>query len=66
MNVTSVPASMEAQTILNALQQAVSNSLEKKRRLGQYAVTWQNGRPIQVGDDAPTAGSEDATETIVD
>jgi hypothetical protein len=53
MNITSVPPSAEAQTILNALQQAVAKNLEKKRRLGQYAVTWKNGRAIQIGDDAP-------------
>ena len=53
MNTTSVPPSAEAQTILNALQQAVTKNLEKKRRLGQYAVTWKNGRPVQAGEDAP-------------
>lgn len=53
MNITSAPPSAEAQTILNALQQAVTKNIEKKRRLGQYAVTWKNGRPVQVGEDAP-------------
>lgn len=44
------PESLEA---LQALQQAVTKALERKRRLGQYAVIWRNGRPVQVGDDAP-------------
>jgi len=30
---------------------------EKKRRLGQYAVTWQDGKPVVKGEDAP--GSND-------
>ncbi len=38
---------------LETLRQAVGKALEKKRRLGQYAVTWQNGRPVVTGDDAP-------------
>ena len=59
MNITSVPPSAEAQTILNALQQAVAKNLEKKRRLGQYAVTWQNGRPVEVGEDAPKVEGKD-------
>ncbi len=54
MTITSAPPSPQAQAMLKALQDAVTKSLERKQRLGQYAVTWQNGRPIQVGDDAPT------------
>lgn len=26
---------------------------EKKQKLGQYAVIWQNGQPVQMGGDAP-------------
>lgn len=54
MNITrkSTP-SPEAQRQLNALRQAVSNALEKKRRLGQYAVIWQDGKPVRIGEDAP-------------
>ena len=53
MNITSAPPSPQAQAMLKALQEAVSKSLEKKRRLGQYAVTWQDDRPVQTGEDAP-------------
>ncbi|MFZ2854176.1 MAG: hypothetical protein WAZ34_08695 [Rhodocyclaceae bacterium] len=53
MTITSAPPSPQAKAMLNALKDAVGKSLEKKRRLGQYAVTWQNGRPVQAGDDAP-------------
>jgi hypothetical protein len=54
MNITrkTLP-SAEGQKQLDALRQAVGKMLEKKRRLGQYAVTWQNGKPVVTGDDAP-------------
>jgi hypothetical protein len=45
--------SKEALVVLDSLQRAVTQALEKKRRLGQYAVIWQNGKPVTVGDDAP-------------
>jgi hypothetical protein len=53
MTITSSPPSPRAQAMLNALRAAVNKSLEKKKRLGHYAVIWQNGRPVLVGDDAP-------------
>lgn len=45
--------SPEGQKQLEILRQAVGKALEKKRRLGQYAVTWQDGKPVMTGDDAP-------------
>jgi len=45
--------SPEGQRQLETLRQAVGKTLEKKRRLGQYAVTWQDGRPVVQGEDAP-------------
>lgn len=53
MTVTFAPPSPQAKAMLDALQEAVAKSLEKKKRLGQYAVIWQDGRPVQAGDDAP-------------
>lgn len=41
------------QQVLEALQQAVSAELERKRRLGHYTVTWQDGRAVLEGPDAP-------------
>ena len=38
--------------LLVALRRAVAEALEKKRRLGQYAVVWENGKAMRVGDDA--------------
>ncbi|TXI26579.1 MAG: hypothetical protein E6Q60_12170 [Nitrosomonas oligotropha] len=45
--------SEEDQEILNSLQKAITQALEKKRRLGQYAMVWRNGRPVMIGEDAP-------------
>jgi hypothetical protein len=47
--------SAEGQRQLDALRQAVGKTLEKKRRLGQYAVTWQGGKPVVTGEDAPAS-----------
>jgi hypothetical protein len=41
------------QQVLEALQQAVNAELERKRRLGHYYVTWQNGQSVLHGADAP-------------
>jgi len=45
--------SPEAQRQLEILRQAVRNALERKRRLGQYAVVWRDGKPVRIGEDAP-------------
>jgi len=45
--------SEEGKQLLETLRKAVSKTLERKRRLGQYAVTWKDGRPIVTGEDAP-------------
>lgn len=57
MTITSAPPSLQAQAMLKALRTAVANSLEKKQKLGQYAVIWQNGQPVQSGSDAPKAAT---------
>ncbi|WP_240687467.1 hypothetical protein [Alcanivorax sp. 24] len=44
----------DTQEMLDSLRIAVADTLERKRRLGQYAVIWQDGKPVQVGEDAPT------------
>lgn len=44
MNITHRPPSAEALTVLSALQSAVTKTLEKKQRLGHYAVIWKNGK----------------------
>ena len=51
-NRKSAPSS-EGQRQLESLRRAVSKALEKKRRLGQYAVVWREGKPVLIGEDAP-------------
>jgi len=47
--------SLEGLQLLEILRRSIAKTLEKKRRLGQYAVTWKNGEPVVTGDDAPPA-----------
>lgn len=44
--------SKEGQILLDTLQKAVTNALEKKHRLGQYAVVWRDGKPTVIGKDS--------------
>lgn len=54
MKITSkAKLSEEGQVMLDSLQKAVTQVLEKKRRLGQYAVVWRDGKPVMIGEDAP-------------
>lgn len=38
---------------LISLRRAVAQALERKRKLGQYAVFWRDGRIVYEGPDAP-------------
>jgi hypothetical protein len=40
-------------SIQRALENAVDKALERKRRLGQYAVVYRNGRSVRLGIDLP-------------
>ena len=40
--------SVEDQQALDALRAAVVEALERKRRLGQYAVVWRDGRAVRI------------------
>ncbi len=40
------PISKETQKMLNSLKKAVNKTLEKKKRLGQYAVVWDGKKPV--------------------
>ncbi len=46
------PASADGQRMLESLRQAVGKALERKRRLGQYAVVWRHGKPLVINADA--------------
>ncbi len=41
--------SEEGKISLETLQKVVVETLEKKRRLGQYAVVWRDGKPVEAG-----------------
>lgn len=43
----------DTQSMLDCLRQTATTTLERKRRLGQYVVIWQNNTPVVVGEDAP-------------
>lgn len=53
-----ITPSTEGQRQLEALRQAVDKTLEKKRRLGQYAVVWREGGPVRIGPSAPHGAGE--------
>ena len=38
----------ETHRALDALRQAVAEALERKQRLGLYAVIWQDGQPVEI------------------
>ncbi|MCT8467525.1 hypothetical protein KZO85_02930 [Chromohalobacter canadensis] len=43
----------DTQEMLDSLRAAVAETLERKHRLGHYAVIWQDDKPVLVGEDAP-------------
>jgi hypothetical protein len=47
--------SSEDQRALDALRSAVAEALERKRRLGQYAVIWRDGRAVRIEPDDDVA-----------
>lgn len=40
------------QEILDSLQTIVSETLDRKKRLEQYAVIWRDGKPFVLGNDS--------------
>ena len=55
-----ITLSEEDQQALNALRNAVAEALDRKRRLGQYAVIWREGRAVRIGpeEEAPSEARE--------
>ena len=53
--------SADDQRALDALRAAVAEALERKRRLGQYAVIWRNGQAVRI-EPAKDASSEHPSE----
>jgi len=49
----------QALEALNALQSAVTEAIDRKRRLGQYWVVWDGEKPVEVHpEDAAKSGAE--------
>ena len=44
----------DTQKILEILRRVAINTLDRKRRLGHYAVIWRDGKPVCIGEDAPS------------
>ena len=52
----------EDRIIFEMLREAVREALERKRRLGQYAVVWESGHPVFIGPNPPADAHRYATE----
>jgi len=52
-------AEHDDERMLRALREAVAETLERKRRLGQYAVVWRNDEPAFIGEPPPNACKSD-------
>ncbi|MEX0430396.1 hypothetical protein [Spiribacter insolitus] len=47
---------------LTALGQAVADALERKRRLGQYAVVWRDGRAVKLSPEEIGSAEADTSQ----
>ena len=50
------PFSEDGQRAFQALQRAVYKALDRKRKLGQYAVVWDGEKPIKLWPSDSTPG----------
>ncbi len=48
----------DTQIIIDTLKKVAAETLDRKRRLGHYAVIWQDGKAIAIGEDAPVQRSD--------
>ena len=48
----------DSQKILELLKKVAAETLEKKRRLGHYAVVWRDGKAVAIGEDSPESSQE--------
>lgn len=37
-----------AEKAINSMQKSVAKALDRKQRLGQYAVVWENGKVVRL------------------
>lgn len=56
------PPSPDTLIMLECLREAVAEELDRKRRLGQYAVfwDWDSKQPVLIGEDAPPTQDRNA------
>jgi len=40
----------DTQKILDTLKKVATDTLERKRRLGEYAVVWKDNKPVIIGE----------------
>lgn len=59
MTIPALPEQFQA--TLDCLRQVNRDTLERKRRLGHYAVLWRDGTVVEIGEDAPAALEENTT-----
>ena len=60
-----LPPSEAAEQGLRALRQAVGQALDRKRRLGQYAVVWEDGQVRIVQPEALPEWPDAAAPTVL-
>jgi len=53
-----ITLSPEDQRALDVLRSAVAEALERKRRRGQYAVIWKDGRVVRLDPDDDVSSAE--------
>jgi hypothetical protein len=53
------PIAPDTQEMLDSLRAAVADTLERKQRLGQYAVVWQDGKPVRLNSAALVSSGHD-------
>ena len=49
-----IELSEQTQIMWDTLRRVATETLEHKRRLGEYAVIWQDGKPVFTEGDAPS------------
>ena len=54
--------SPESLKMLETLRLAVNKALDKKKRLGQYAVVWKDGKPVVLNKETGTQDSRPQPE----
>ena len=58
MDIIEKQPSEKSQIILSSVKKAVANALEKKCKLGQYSVVWEDNMLVYRGEDAPQIESK--------